>query len=347
MRAALTVCPGVCGSAAMSMLPEPELRTGEVLVASSLVGVCGTDREIVAGHYGQPEPGAMRLVIGHEAVGTVLTGTGDLQPGSTVVPIVRHPDPAPCPNCAVGEWDMCRNGLFTEHGIKGRDGFATERFVTTVDHVVPLPPALGNVGTLVEPASIVAKAWEQIDRLAGRAHDPPRTVLITGAGPVGLIAALLARQRGLDTHVLDLVDDGPKPRLAADLGATYHSGPLGEVPIVPDIVVECTGHGSVVLDAIERTSTVGIVCLTGLSTGHRDIPLDASRFNRRIVLENDIVFGTVNANRRHYLAAIKALAAADLDWVDRLITRRVPLRSFAEALRVDAHDVKVVLEVGP
>lgn len=342
---ALAVRPGHQGSAALITRPQPRPTEDELLVEPLLVGVCGTDREIASGGYGEPPPGHEHLVIGHEAVARVLTPTAGLAEGELIVPIVRRPDPVPCDNCAAGEWDMCRNGLYTEHGIKGLDGFAAEQVTVAADHVVPVPVALGERAVLVEPASIVAKAWEQIDRISGRASWRPRVALVTGAGPVGLLAALLARQRGLETHVLDVVTTGPKPRLVADLGAEYHTGRVAGTCPVPDVIVECTGVGSVVLDAIAHNSPTGIVCLAGLSTGRRTVDLDAAVLNRSIVLENDVVFGTVNANRRHYTAAVHALADADPEWLERLIARRVPLANWADALTATPSDVKVVIEV--
>jgi threonine dehydrogenase-like Zn-dependent dehydrogenase len=307
--------------------------------------VCGTDREILGGGYGEAPPGADRLVLGHEAVARLATASAGADAGQLVVPIVRRPDPVPCPNCAAGEWDMCRNGRYTEHGIKGLDGFMADQVAVAADHFVAVPDSLGELAVLTEPTSIVAKAWHEIDRISARASRRPRTVLVTGAGPVGLLAALLARQRGLETHVLDRVTDGPKPALVADLGAEYHTGRIADAGPEADVVVECTGVGSVVLDAIEQNSPTGIVCLAGISSGRRTIDLDATALNRTIVLENKVVFGTVNANRRHYAAAIEALSAADADWLRRVITRRVPLEHWQDALNTEDSDVKVVIEV--
>ena len=109
---------------------EPDLHDGSVLVEAIAVGVCGTDVEIVEGHYGWAPPGKTRLVLGHESLGRVVDPgpTGGLNKGDLVVGIVRRPDPVPCPNCAVGEWDMCRNGQYTERGIKQIDGFMSEHW---------------------------------------------------------------------------------------------------------------------------------------------------------------------------------------------------------------------------
>ena len=344
---ALAVVPGVSGSAAVIDRDQPEPAGHEILVQAMLVGVCGTDREIVAGDYGTPPPGQRHLVIGHEAVGQALSGGDGVEAGHLVVPIVRRADPVPCESCAVGEWDMCRNGRYSEHGIKGLDGFAAEQFTVAADHVIAVPEALGDLAVLVEPASVVAKAWEQIDRIGSRAHWRPCTALVTGAGPVGLLAALLARQRGLETHVLDLVTTGPKPALVADLGATYHTGRIADTCPRVDVIVECTGIGPVVLDAIAHNEPNGIVCLSGLSSGHRAVDLDAAALNRSIVLENDVVFGTVNANRRHYASAVDALVNADPTWLGRLITRRATLDHWQDALEQRSDDVKVVIEITP
>jgi glucose 1-dehydrogenase len=178
-----------------------------------------------------------------------------------------------------------------------------------------------------------------------RATIGPERVLVTGAGPIGLLAALLARQRGYDVHVLDLATDGPKPGLVRDLGATYHATPVTDVDPPPDIIVEATGVSHVVVDAMGHTGANGIVCLTGISSGGHSLSLDAGILNRTIVLENDLVFGSVNANRRHYEAAADALARADRAWLERLITRRVPLDRWREALEREPHDIKVVVEL--
>lgn len=346
---AVTVEPGVAGSARLDDVPEPVRGPHELLIDVLLVGVCGTDAEIVAGAYGEAPPGASRLVLGHESVGRIRAGPdgSPIPVGSLVVPMVRRPDPVPCPSCAVGEWDMCQNGRYAEHGIKALDGFGAERVAVDAETVVEVPERLGELGVLVEPTSVVAKAWEQIDRISERSRWRPRTVLVTGAGPIGLLAALLARQRGLELHVFDRVTDGPKPELVESLGGRYHSGTVAATGLAPDVVLECTGVGSVVLDALEITGRSGLVCLTGLSSGSRTIDLDATALNRRLVLENHLVFGTVSANRRHYVAAVAALAAADRDWLSRLITRIVELEDWPEAFAKRADDVKTAVRTAP
>jgi glucose 1-dehydrogenase len=342
---ALTVQPGKPNSIRLEDVSAPPPGDGAVLVRALALGICGTNREIIAGHYGWAPPGQERLVIGHESLGRVEAapaGCG-VKAGDLVVGIVRRPDPVPCPACAAGEWDMCRNGQYTERGIKQRNGYGSESFRVEPDFAIPIDSALGHLGVLLEPTSVVAKAWDHVERIGARsAAWQPRVALITGAGPVGLLAALLGRQRGFELHILDRNTDGPKPQLARDLGATYHVGDLGK--LAPDVVIECTGAGKVVLDAMSRTAPDGIVCLAGVSSGGRKLTFDIGDLNRTMVLENDVVFGSVNANRRHYRAAAEALAKADKDWLARLITRRVPLSRWREAFEQRPGDIKVVVE---
>ncbi|OZV82554.1 theronine dehydrogenase [Micromonospora echinospora] len=343
---AITVAPGVADSLRLDdAWPEPHPEEGAILVEALAVGICGTDHEIVAGEYGEVPPGADRLVIGHESLGRVLEDpTGTLHPGDLVAGIVRHPDPVPCANCAVDEWDMCRNGRYTEHGIKALPGFARDRWRLSPKFAIGLHPDLADVGVLLEPASVVAKAWDHIDRISQRAEWQPQNVLVAGAGPIGLLAALLASQRGLTVHVLDRAPTGPKPALVRALGATYHTSTVDELDFEPDITVECTGAPTVVLDVMCKAAPVGIVCLTGVSSGGRIIDFDAGALNRAMVLENTVVFGSVNANRRHWELAAEALGRADPSWLGSLVTRRLPVEAYAEAYHPGMDDIKVVLD---
>ncbi|MBI3299814.1 MAG: theronine dehydrogenase, partial [Elusimicrobia bacterium] len=300
---------------------------GALLVEMVAIGVCGTDREILEGLYGAAPAGS------------------GFSRGDCVVPIVRRPDPAPCPCCAAGEWDMCLNGRYTERGISGRDGFASERFRLEPAFAVKVDAALGELAVLLEPASVVAKAWEQIERIGRRACFQPRRVLVAGGGPIGLLAALLGSQRGYEIHVVERSRSGPKPELIGGLGAVHHS----DMETVKkacggfDIALECTGAARVVLDVLCAAGPGSIACLTGVSSGKRLIELDVAGLNRGIVLENAVVFGTVNANRRHYEQAAEALGKADPSWLSRLVSRRVPLERWKDAVTRQQGDVKVAL----
>lgn len=346
MRGLIVVAGKADSAHLVDDLPEPDPAEGAVLVDALAVGVCGTDREIVAGLYGEAPGPDDHLVIGHESLGRVVhDDSGTLNAGDLVAGIVRRPDPVPCLNCAVGEWDMCRNELYTECGIKQRHGFARQRWRVPPEFAVRLDPELGLSGVLLEPTSVVAKAWEHIERIGERARWDPHTVLITGAGPIGLLAALLGVLRGLEVHVLDRDADGSKPDLVRRLGAAYHVGSAHETVHRPDIVLECTGADPVIVDVLDVVGPGGIVCLTGVSTGGHPLKVDIGQANRNVVLENNVVFGSVNANLRHWLAAADALARADRDWLAALITRRVALADYSDALRTSPDDVKVVLDL--
>jgi threonine dehydrogenase-like Zn-dependent dehydrogenase len=328
-------------------MPEPPESDGPVLVETIAIGVCGTDLEICSGQYGWAPPGEQRLTLGHESIGRVLEapdGSG-LAKGDLVVGIVRRPDPVPCANCAVLEWDFCRNGQYTERGIKEHHGYCSERYRNTPDFTVKVDKELGTLGVLLEPTSVVAKAWEQADLVGTRAHSEPETLLVTGAGPIGLLTALIGVQRGLEVHVLDKVTSGVKPDLVRDLGATYHTGNVADAVKSADIIIECAGVPQLVFDAMSNVGPNGVVVLTGVSSGGHTIEVDEGLLNRTMVLENVVVVGSVNANRRHYEAAAEALAAADRSWLERLVTRRVPLEQWRDALTRAPDDVKVVIEV--
>ncbi len=344
---ACTVVPGKIESAGVEEVPEPSAADGEVLVEGVLVGVCGTDVEIAEEGYGVPPAGRERMTLFHESLGRVLEAPADggLAAGDLVAGIVRRPDPVPCPCCAADQWDFCRNGLYTERGIKGMDGFGSTRWRAPAKFLVRLDQALGDLGVLMEPTSVVAKAWDQTERIGARACYSPQTVLVTGAGPIGLLAALLGVQRGLDVHVVDRVTDGPKPALVADLGATYHASGVGELGMEPDIVIEATGVGQLVFDVMHLGAPNAIVCLTGISSGHRTVSADADALNKELVLGNEVVFGSVNAGRQHYEQAADALARADRSWLERLVTRRVPMRDWPQALAKSPNDVKVVVDL--
>ncbi len=99
-----------------------------------------------------------------------------------------------------------------------------------------------------------------------------------------------------------------------------------------------------IIAALEITSPAGIVCLAGLSSGHHKVEIASDVLDRTMVLENDVVFGTVNANRAHYRAAAAALAKADKTWLATMITRRVPLARWQEAFEKRPDDIKVIID---
>ena len=169
-------------------------------------------------------------------------------------------------------------------------------------------------------------------------------MLVTGAGPIGLLAALVGKQRGLDVHVLDRVTSGAKPDLVRALGATYHSGTVGAVGFEPDVIIECTGVGQVIHQSLTSIAAGGIVCLTGVGTGGMAGGAAVADVAASAVLKNNAVVGSVNANKRHWYKATQVLSRADRDWLAGLISRREPPDAFAHALHRQPDDIKVVIQ---
>ena len=267
-----------------------------------------------------------------------------LKKGDLVVGIVRRPDPVPCPNCAVGEWDMCRNGQYTERGIKEIHGFMSERWRIEPEYAIKVDPSLGILGVLLEPTTVVAKALEQVAIIGRRSFWEPRTVLVTGAGPIGLLAALVARLHGLEVHVLDRMETGPKPDLVRALGATYHSGSREGDRIRAGCHrrVHRGGTGDCRFDPDDRRERDRLPdrrrawrCRhgSGLCRYCGGCGVEEQRDRRQ---------------RQRQQAALvqgrKSLARADRKWLSRLITRREKPENFKQALERKPDDIKVVIQ---
>ena len=176
------------------------------------------------------------------------------------------------------------------------------------------------LGVLLEPMTVITKALEQIFVIGRRSYWRPKTMAVTGAGPIGLLAALRLVANGFDVHVIDRIESGPKPQLVRDMGATYHTGSMLDLPFQPDAIVECTGVGFVITDAVQKVGSGGIVCLTGIGVGGHASRAVAD-VAAAVVLKNTVIVGSVNANKRHWYRAGENLARSDRNWLSRVITR--------------------------
>ncbi|MEV0700232.1 glucose 1-dehydrogenase [Saccharopolyspora sp. NPDC050389] len=345
MKAA-TVVPGRPELSAVTELPDPVPQPGELLVQGLLVGFCGIDRDVTEGAHGLLLPGQGRMVLFHESVGRVVhaPAISGFQEGDYVVGVVRRPDPQPCEACAAGQWDFCLNGEYTECGITGLDGFGAQQWTVEPRFAIKVTPALGDLGVLAEPASVVAKAWEQADSIGRRAYFAPRHALVTSAGSVGLLAALLGTQRGLDVHVLDHVTGRPRSDLVRALGAAHHTS-LDDLGCEPDVVIEATGSGKVLFEVLRHTARNAITVLTGITGHHRTTSVPAEVINNELMLDNDVLVISASANLRHYNQAVQALAAADRNWLRSLISRRIPLGAWTDVFESGPGEVKVVVDL--
>jgi threonine dehydrogenase-like Zn-dependent dehydrogenase len=353
--------------------PAPALeRATQARVRLLDVGVCGTDREIARFEYGIPPAGADHLVIGHESLGEVVEVGPEVQgvgPGDLVVTMVRRPCPHDsCLPCRQGRQDFCTTGDFSERGIKGRHGFMTEEIVDEAGYMVPVPRALRDVGVLVEPLTIAEKAliqiWQVQQRLpwacpveSGKASGFCHTAIVLGAGPVGLLGALALRAADFRVTVYSR-DPAPNPasQLMASAGAAYVSSKetsvaelarqLGSV----DVVYEATGAAPIAFELLEVLGPNSVFVFTGVPGRKAAVELDGSQLMRRMVLQNQMVFGTVNAGRDAFEAAVRDLGVFEERWpgvARKLVTGRFPLEQAPELLRDAAGGIKSVLAVRP
>ena len=219
----------------------------------------------------------------------------------------------------------------------------SERWRIEPEYVIKVNPALGILGVLLEPTTVIIKALEQVLAVGQRAFWEPRTVLVTGAGPIGLLAAGVVSLGGFEVHVLDRVKTGLKPDLVRALGATYHSGSVLEIGFEPDIIVECTGVGAVIAEAVQQVGAGGVVCLTGVGAGGI-APRATADIAAAVVLKNNVIVGSVNANKRHWYKANDRLGRLDRKWLSRLITRIEKPENFQQALERKPDDIKVVIQ---
>lgn len=342
-------------------------RPDEVIVQILDVGICGTDREIARFDYGGPPLGSPYLIIGHESLGEVVevgAAVTRVEPGDLVVTMVRRPcSHRECRACARGRQDFCFTGDFTERGIRGRHGFMTERIVDEERYLHIVPKHLRSVGVLVEPLTIAEKALTQVhdvqDRLpwtdakSSAAMGLGRRAAVLGAGPVGLLGCLALIVRGFDTYVYSREPaDDPKARWIESVGARYLSA--ADVPISDltqqigaiDLLYEATGAASVSFKALEALGTNGVFVFTGVPGRKGPIEINGDLIIRRLVLDNQLVFGTVNAGPNAFAAAITDLATFRARWPDALeglITRRYPPQAYAEVLTGPRASIKPVI----
>ena len=335
----LTIDVRRTGHVELAEVAEPQPGAGELLVEGVALGVCGTDRWLVAGGPRRTPQDRGWLILGHESLGRVAAApAGSRFPvGDLVTGLVRRPDPEPCEACARGDLDICRNGRYTERGIVGSDGYGAQRYLLDERYAVAVDARLGLTGVLVEPTSIVAKAWERLDAAVRR---PGGRALILGAGPIGLLAALLAQQRGYDVHVVDRVDGGPKIAQTVALGATYHRGVDGLTGDF-DAVLECSGELGAA--AIESTARGGALCF--IAGGHRSRQIEPAAVGSALTGGNRTFSGVTSSGREHFEAAHAALLAADRGWLDGLLTAVVPLEKYATAFEGGPDTIKSVIRL--
>ncbi|OPY27492.1 MAG: Glucose 1-dehydrogenase [Methanocella sp. PtaU1.Bin125] len=357
MRAAV-ITPRQKDSLRVIDVPDPRPAEGEVLVDMLEAGICGTDDELVAGLVGEAPEGSDYLIIGHENLGRVReTGKGVEcnRGGDLVVATVRRPCPRRCFECRNYHQDMCLTGDYFERGIKGMHGYMAEQYVERTEHLVTIPPRLEKVAVLLEPLSIVEKGIGDAFRMQERLPWKPGRALVAGAGPIGLLAAFVLRDMGIETWAFATREvTSPKARAAEASGARYVNAretPMEQIvsdhgPF--DLIVEATGSSEIAFKAMRLVNKNGIVCLTGLSPHRQTHSVCTDCVNMDLVMNNKAVFGTVSANRMHYEWALDRMASIEKKWpglLGRMFTRRVSLDRVGDGLRREKDDIKVVVDV--
>jgi len=351
--------------------PEPRLsHPTSVLVTTLEVGVCGTDGELCAFHFGYAPAGEDYLILGHEALGVVEAvgeGVQGLAPGDLVIPSVRRPCPeARCPACRSGAQDYCVTGRYTERGIFGAHGFLSERFAENERYLYRIPVELRASGVLVEPLTIAEKGLRQYVSIQRRlpwlrdADDREilrgRRALVLGAGPVGLLAAMLLRLRQCEVTVYSREEEGSnRGALVREIGATYISA--RDVPVDAlaeriggiELVYEAAGAPALTLAVVERMGPNGVFILTGATGGGGRLEVGADALLNRMVGGNLVLAGTVNASHDDFTAAVEDLAAFDAAWpqaLRRMITGRYPMEAFAERA-LNRTGIKEIIDFAP
>jgi len=348
------VTPGQKDSARLVEMDVPVISDGQALVRLLEVGIDGTDMEISRGEYGEAPLDQNFLVLGHEAVGQIENpGTMNLSESDLVVPLVRRPDE--CIACRSAQPDMCINGNYRECGIKGAHGFLREYLAEDSDFLVQVPHDLRHIAALTEPTSIATKGIEQAMGFHNRSANPIKVALVLGAGPLGLLATALLQLQNFTTYTLDIVPrSSMKAQLVQSLGANYLDGRESPVVTLPgqignlDLIMEATGNSTVAFQAMSVLGVNGVLCLMGVSTGQKPLEVNAACLNMQMVLGNKMVFGTVSSNRGHFERSIQSLASIEQKWpgwLSRLITRRLRLDEFTDALQPTSDNIKTVIDL--
>jgi threonine dehydrogenase-like Zn-dependent dehydrogenase len=347
---ALVTTPGRPRSVRVDAVAEPSgpgvrLRTLEV-------GVCGTDREISEGVFGAAPDGERELVLGHEFLGEVLEDGGGFSAGDLVTATVRR-GCGHCDACAESSPDACDTGDYTERGITRLHGFAREAVVEDPAQLIAVPRSLGRSGVLAEPTSICTRAIRHALRIGHRQVWRPRRALVLGPGAIGILATYLLRLQDFEVWTAGRSAGGPRAELVAASGARYVS--TAETPLAAlreeaggfDLVIEAAGDAQLMLDVLGLLRRNGVGCLLGLDARERPVSIDGSVVGVDAVIENRVLFGSVNAHREDWDAAVAGLEGIRRRWPDALeamVGLRVAPDRFAEAF--EFRGVKATLVFG-
>ena len=329
----VSVLRGV-GDVALEERPVPRPGPGEVLVRIGSVGVCGSDVHYYEhgriGQYVVDRP----LVLGHEAGGTVAA-VGAGADGHAVGQRVSIEPGVPCRSCAqclMGRYNLCPSMKF--FATPPYDGAFAEYVVMPAAFVHPVPDGVSDdAAGLLEPLSVGLWGCRRGGVTGGS------RVLVTGAGPIGLVAAQTARAYGATEVVV--TDVNPvRLALAERLGATaldVSTTSVADAGFEPDVLLECSGNPRATRDAVEAVARAGRVVLIGMGGDEITLPLP------RIQDFELVVTGAFRyANTWPTAVSLVASGAVDLD---TLVTGVYDLDSVEEALTAARRDPATVKAV--
>lgn len=333
-------------------IPEPTIGKSEVLLKTLCVGIDGTDREIDEGIYGTPPKGFDYIVLGHEAVARVQEIGAQVKgfsEGDLVVPTVRRPCEENCLNCRVGETDMCLTGNYFEHGIYRLHGFASEYAVSDASFLVRIPKELEDVAVLLEPLSIAEKAVAQSFKIQQRVQWKPEKAFIVGAGPLGLLATMALRLKGLEVYAAATRRKRSlKAEIVRSVGAKYVN--VTETPIETleekfDIVIEATGRVEPALETLNVLGPNSVMCFLGVYREKKACQ-EFGKVLTNVVLGNRLMFGSVSSNKKHFEMGIKDMLEIRRQYgnaLDKLITRTLYPTDFEQAFNPEKEDIKTII----
>ncbi len=291
------------GHVAVERLPVPEPGEGEVLIAVSHCGICGTDLHLVLEQYARPGS-----VLGHEWAGTIAAVGRGVEGWTAGQRVVAGPTPAcgECRACRRRRPSVCRRRPVGD--LLAFSGAYCEYKTVAADRLIELPASLSTrAAALTEPTAIAIHTVGLAD------VEPGDRVLVTGAGPVGLLTTAVLRQRG----VTDITVSEPSPvrrERALAIGARAAVEPH-ELPRAPmgravegayDVAFECSGNAKAAESALDQLDLAGTLVFVG--TGHESPRVN---HNRAIVLELTII-GAYNYDADGFAPAVALLASGNL-----------------------------------
>lgn len=321
MRASVLESQGVLS---VEDRPLPTLDADQVLIRVAAVGVCGSDvhyyKEGRIGDFVVNAP----MILGHEASGTIVAAGADVDPARIGERVAIEPQRCcrVCNYCKSGEYNLCREIEF--YATPPIDGAFCEYVVIQSDFAYAVPDSISDeAAALLEPLSVGIATMRKAHVGIGS------SVLIAGAGPIGIIAAQTARAFGAAKVVVTDPVEGRR-ELALRLGATeaYAPGDPALAGLSVDAFVDASGVSAAIRDGIKKVRAGGYAVLVGM--GEDDMVLPVS-----FITANEIVVTGIFRYHQTWPTAIELVASGAVD-LDALVSASFSLEEVADALNVNA-----------